>query len=281
METAFDLLVDPAAVAGALAGSRPSAPGARDGDLVVKVGDTPITFRGRVTPGEQDRDAGALSFHAAGTEVRGRGMVTAGGAVRLREAEHATAVAVQLEIEVSGRMAQQGVDAVETAVRSVLDELAAGLRRQAEEWHPRAAGADREVAEAGEAPGGVLEGTATADERVAYPWMTAAAAAASPTVPAFVLQPPIAAPPRVAPATAVWSPPPGAARPAAPPIPGRVTIVTDGPIQAAGIPVGDSLGAHARALHHRRPWLIPAGVLSILVLLLLLRRGWARGAGGR
>ena len=272
MDAAFDLLIDPGAVADALSGSRPVSPGAREGDLVIHVGGTAVTFRGRVTPGEQDREAGALSFHVAGAEVRGRGMVTAGGAVRLRQAEDATAVAVQLDVEVSGRMAQQGVDAVEAAVRTVLDELAGGLRRHAETRHPRADHAT--PAEEAEI------------DLVAYPWMTsaevavgdpaAAATAQGAAAPAFTLAPAAGSAPAPAPArtTPSWSlepastPAPRTART----VPGRVTVVTDGPLAAAGIPVGDGAMARARGLHHQRPWVAPALLMTAVVVVVLVGR---------
>jgi carbon monoxide dehydrogenase subunit G len=72
-----------------------------------------------------------------------------------------------------------------------------------------------------------------------------------------------------------WTPPPEpptvslAEEPA---IRGRVEVVTDGALDAAGIPVGDGVLPRAQALHRDRPWAIPAVLLTVIALMLLLRR---------
>jgi carbon monoxide dehydrogenase subunit G len=74
-----------------------------------------------------------------------------------------------------------------------------------------------------------------------------------------------------------WTPPPAVSLPAVslaeePAIRGRVEVVTDGALDAAGIPIGDGVVPRAQALHRDRPWAIPAVLLTVLALVLLLRR---------
>jgi carbon monoxide dehydrogenase subunit G len=56
------------------------------------------------------------------------------------------------------------------------------------------------------------------------------------------------------------------------PVPGRVVVVTDAPLDGSRLPVGDSAADRARTAAGERPWLAPAVVLAILALVLLLRR---------
>ena len=75
---------------------------------------------------------------------------------------------------------------------------------------------------------------------------------------------------------AEWTPP-AAAPPAVslgqePAIRGRVEVVTDGALDAAGIPIGDGVLPRAQALHRDRPWAIPAVLRTVIALVLLLRR---------
>jgi carbon monoxide dehydrogenase subunit G len=283
MDEAFDLLVDADAVASALPGARPAGPGASAGELDVN-GDSapPLTLRGHVSAGEHDRHAGSISFNAVGDEVDGEGKITASGAVRLRDAGGVTAVAIQIEVEASGRLGAEGPEAVEAIVRCLVDGLAAGLRERAggypapalsvavdtrAELEGRAAEIDREAAEA-----------------FGYEWMTAeeAAGAGDEAMPAYALVPGTiqaahAAETAAAPVPARIRPvSPRPPRPDAPPrrreVAGRVQVVTSGAIPVAGIPVGDGPAARLHAVHRSRPWLIPAVLLGLLALLLLVRR---------
>jgi carbon monoxide dehydrogenase subunit G len=263
IDEAFDLLVDPIAIAAALPGARPAARGGVEGELDVDAGFATVTVRGRVEPGARDRAAGALSFRVAANELDGGADLRAGGEVRLRDAAGMTAVAIELEVEAGGRLAAGGDNALEATMRRLVDGLATGLRaRAAGEVAPTAsddvdARAELEAEDA---------------EAVGYGWMVTAPAAAEAPAPAWTLVPDaVAAPPRPAPPP----PPPAMPGPAARAprrVPGRVEIVTAGPVPAAGIPVGDGPRARLHAVHRTRPWLMPAVLLGLIALVLLLRR---------
>ena len=267
VDEAFDLLVDPEAVAASLPGARPTEPGAAEGELDVDAGFATVTVRGHVQPDERDRQAGSLTFHALGEEVEGGAEVRAGGAVRLRDAGGITAVAIQLEVDAGGRLAAGGPSGVESTMRRIVDAFAAGLRAQV----------TGDAGEQVEEVDGDGELRGEADEAVGYGWMVGAADAASRATREEM------AVPVAATATATSTPPRDAASSASPAahtasprqprsVPGRVEIVTNGPVPVAGLPVGDSPAARIHALHRSRPWLIPAVLLGLIALALLLRR---------
>ncbi|HEY6379274.1 MAG TPA: hypothetical protein VI316_08845 [Candidatus Dormibacteraeota bacterium] len=56
------------------------------------------------------------------------------------------------------------------------------------------------------------------------------------------------------------------------PVPGRVVVVTDAPLDAASLAVGDRATDRVRTAAARRPWVAPAVLLALLALALLLRR---------
>lgn len=111
------------------------------------------------------------------------------------------------------------------------------------------------------------------------PWAAAAAAAAAappaptPSAPLMPPAPPVAhhlAPRVTVPATiSVSEPGPEPEHH----VPGVVRVVTDHPLDASTLPVGDTPMALVQAEIRRRPWLVPAGLLALVVLVLLLRRG--------
>ncbi len=88
--------------------------------------------------------------------------------------------------------------------------------------------------------------------------------------------------PPAPPAPLPTEPEPGRPRFGAPgsPVPGRVQVVTDGPLDGGTIPVGDGPVALVRAATRERPWIIPAAILGLLAVVVLLRRR-RRGAGAR
>ncbi|HXA27521.1 MAG TPA: SRPBCC domain-containing protein [Candidatus Angelobacter sp.] len=71
------------------------------GEVTIAVGEESMVFRGTLRVGEADREAGAITFEASG---RGAGEASARGilAVRLREAEGSTAVAMQADVDLDG-----------------------------------------------------------------------------------------------------------------------------------------------------------------------------------
>ena len=256
VDEAFALLVDPAVVAASLPGARPTTRGASDGELDLDVGFAMVTVRGRIEPGKRDREAGSISFRGEGIEVESDAEIRAGGSVRLTAADGATEVAVDLEIEGGGLLSAGGSSGVERTMGRLVDAFAAGIRER--RAAPVAVSEDPDAR-------AELEAGEDELEAVGYGWMVAAGddTEGSPPVPADAEIPSTPPPPE-----------PGEAQPRRPPrqVPGRIEVMTSGPVPASGIPIGDSPGARIRALHRSRPWVIPAVLLGVIALALLLRR---------
>jgi carbon monoxide dehydrogenase subunit G len=70
------------------------------GEVTIPMGDDTMVFRGTLRVGEADREAGAITFEVSG---RGAGNASARGtlAVRLRESDGSTAVAMQADLDVA------------------------------------------------------------------------------------------------------------------------------------------------------------------------------------
>lgn len=244
LDEAFALLVDPAAVAASLPGARPTTPGASAGELDLDVGFATVTLRGRIEPGKRDREARSISFRGEGIEVESESEVRAGGSLRLTEAGGVTEVAVDLEIEGGGLLAAGGSGGVERTMRRLIDTFAAGIRERG------------------------FEAAAVSElDAVGYGWMVAGGDDTEGAAPVPV-EAEVAAIPAQPPAAGEASP---LRRPSRQ-VPGRVEVMTSGPVPVAGIPIGDSPSARIHALHRSKPWVIPAALIGLIAVAVLLRR---------
>ncbi|MWA12480.1 SRPBCC domain-containing protein [Streptomyces sp. BA2] len=135
------VLSDPEQVAGAVPGLQRDADESASplsGRLKVRVGGHTITYRGaaRVAP----RGDGSFAIEGEGVEVRGGGSVKLSLTVRLDPASAEDGVAGDAGTRVifsgtgagEGRVAESSPQAVEGAVRRLLERFAEGLRRGAE-----------------------------------------------------------------------------------------------------------------------------------------------------
>ncbi|MFC8129749.1 SRPBCC domain-containing protein [Streptomyces sp. NPDC057302] len=127
------VLGDPEQVAGAVPGLQRDADESASplsGRLKVRVGGHTITYRGaaRVAP----RGDGSFAIEGEGVEVRGGGSVKLSLLVRLDSADDGTKVIFSGTGAGEGRVAESSPQAVEGAVRRLLDRFAEGLGRGAE-----------------------------------------------------------------------------------------------------------------------------------------------------
>lgn len=121
-------LADPARVARAIPGLQRDADAASpplSGRLKVRIGGHSITYRGTLRVAAHDD--GSFAIEGEGTEVRGPGGVSVSLTVRVTEAELGSSVAFSGTASADGRAAESSPQAVEGAVRRLLDRFAEGL----------------------------------------------------------------------------------------------------------------------------------------------------------
>ncbi|UQT57342.1 SRPBCC domain-containing protein [Streptomyces durmitorensis] len=135
------VLSDPEQVAGAVPGLQRDADESASplsGRLKVRVGGHTITYRGAARVAS--RGDGSFAIEGEGVEVRGGGSVKLSLVVRLDPAEdgEGTQVVFSGTGAGEGRVAESSPQAVEGAVRRLLERFAEGLGRGAEEPEPEA-----------------------------------------------------------------------------------------------------------------------------------------------
>jgi carbon monoxide dehydrogenase subunit G len=231
------------------------ADGNVEGTLELVVDGAPLRFKGQLSALDVDREAGAVTMTLNGRQGRSRQQSRCLVAVRLRSSDGSTRVSMQLDLEIPGRATRADAQPLREAVLGVVDELAAAVRARLE-----------------------TEPVGGGGPAVAPAPVTAPAADSAPT-PGPVQAGSVPTPAPAEPATAPGSPRPRYADPGSP-VPGRVVVVTDAPLDAASLPVGDSATDRVRTAAARRPWVAPA-VLLVLLALALLWRGRRRRRRGR
>jgi len=278
LEAVFDALTDPQVVVAALPGAKPR-PGTAADVRVVLDGRT-VTYRGTLSAIELDRDAGALAFQVEAKELRTKGAVAGPVVLRLRSAGESTTLSLRGELQASGRADKAGEPAVCAALTAVLGQLANGLTRhlvgaESTTARGREDGVDEPPPVAITVGGRMEETRRVADDVAAYPWLfqptgatpldpfAASTRRVAQTAPAARTPQPPRAAVGVEPAASVQPAPPREVR-------GVVRLVTDEPLRAADLPIGDGPLARLRALDRRRPWAIPAVLATVLTLILVL-----------
>ncbi|WP_249924269.1 SRPBCC domain-containing protein, partial [Streptomyces alboniger] len=126
------VLADPERVAGAVPGLQRAAEetaGPLSGRLKVRVGGHTITYRGAARA--ESHAAGAYAIEGEGAEVRGSGSVKLSLTVRLVPAVAGTTVVFGGTATADGRITESSPQAVESAVRRLLDRFAEGLAEAA------------------------------------------------------------------------------------------------------------------------------------------------------
>ncbi|MBW5423537.1 carbon monoxide dehydrogenase, partial [Streptomyces sp. BG9H] len=126
------VLADPERVAGAVPGLQRDAEetaGPLSGRLKVRVGGHTITYRGAARV--KGRAAGAYAIEGEGAEVRGSGSVRLSLTVRLVPAPAGTTVVFGGTAGADGRITESSPQAVESAVRRLLERFAEGLAEAA------------------------------------------------------------------------------------------------------------------------------------------------------
>ncbi|MGP3984055.1 SRPBCC domain-containing protein [Streptomyces sp. KR80] len=152
--TVRQALADPVRVARCIPGflGDGDASDALSGRMRVRIGNSTITYRGRLRITEQED--GDLAVEGEGTEARGSGSVKLALHVRLSAASDGSLLACTGTVRSEGRLADAGETAATTAGRRLLDrfatELAAGLESSpigtddaAQTWEPDAPVGDR------------------------------------------------------------------------------------------------------------------------------------------
>ncbi|WP_055698604.1 MULTISPECIES: SRPBCC domain-containing protein [Streptomyces] len=122
------VLADPERVAGAVPGLQRDAEetaGPLSGRLRVRVGGHTITYRGAATSAA--REDGTYAVEGEGAEVRGSGSVKLSLTVRLVPAAAGTTLVFAGSAAADGRIAESSPQAVESAVRKLLERFAEGL----------------------------------------------------------------------------------------------------------------------------------------------------------
>ncbi|MEV8633372.1 SRPBCC domain-containing protein [Streptosporangium sp. NPDC051023] len=132
VEQVWPVLLDAERVAPCLPGAALET--VRDDDLTgqmkVKVGPITLTYRGRATFEDVDKEARTLTINASGKESRGSGTASATVAARLRPegpGDSATRVTVETSFTVTGRPAQFGRGVMAEVGARLIERFAANL----------------------------------------------------------------------------------------------------------------------------------------------------------
>ena len=133
LERTWNTLVDVARVARALPGAtiEPDAEGgAWRGGMKVKLGPVTTEYMGTARVQDADEDGRVVSFRVEGREVRGQGSAAATITARLGHADGGTRVAVETDMQVTGRQAQLGRSLMEDVAGAILGEFAGRLEKE-------------------------------------------------------------------------------------------------------------------------------------------------------
>jgi carbon monoxide dehydrogenase subunit G len=127
------------------------------GRLRLPVGDSAVTFRGTVSVLESDQSARRIMLRSSGRELKGAGTLQATTVVILSDDGGATSVAVSSDVQLSGRPARLGSEALTRAGDALAsrfgDNLSAEVTGRA---RPAATGADRTPNDDGGTPDSAL-----------------------------------------------------------------------------------------------------------------------------
>ena len=93
------------------------------GTVKVKVGPAQAQYKGEVTFVERDDDAHVAVLRAEGRETRGQGKASATITARLTPDEGGTAVSIDTDLSIAGRVAQFGRSALVDVSTSLLDQF--------------------------------------------------------------------------------------------------------------------------------------------------------------
>ena len=129
----WDTLLDVPRVARALPGASidPRADGdAYRGTMKLKLGPVTTEYAGTARLQDADEDERVASFHVQAREARGQGSAAATITGRLTPAGEGTRVAVETDLQVSGRQAQLGRGMMEDVAAAVLAEFSSRLERE-------------------------------------------------------------------------------------------------------------------------------------------------------
>jgi carbon monoxide dehydrogenase subunit G len=133
LEQTWSALLDVPRVARALPGAR-LEPGNGDGSwrgtMKVKLGPVTTEYEGSARLQDVDDDERVASFYVQGREARGQGTAAATITNRLSAAGDATRVAVETDLQVTGRQAQLGRGLMQDVAGVVLAEFSARLERE-------------------------------------------------------------------------------------------------------------------------------------------------------
>jgi uncharacterized protein len=157
VERTWATLLDVPRVARALPGATidPEAEGgAYRGRMKVKLGPVVTEYTGTARVQDADEDDRVASFRVEGREARGQGSAAATITTRLAPAGAGTRVAVETDLQVTGRQAQLGRNLMEDVAGSMLGEFA--TRLEAELRGEPAAASAGDVLDVGSAARGAL-----------------------------------------------------------------------------------------------------------------------------
>jgi hypothetical protein len=125
-------LLDVARVARALPGAKIEAEpidGAYRGTMKVRLGPVSTEYSGLARLQDVDEDERVASYSVQGREARGQGTAEATITIRLRGEGQVTSLAVETELQVTGRQAQLGHGLMEEVAAGILREFAGRLEQ--------------------------------------------------------------------------------------------------------------------------------------------------------
>ena len=100
------------------------------GTVQVKVGPVAMEYRGVAHVSQQDEELRRVVLLATGRETRGQGAASATVVAHLREAENATRVTIETELDVTGRAAQFGRGMLADVSTKVLRQFVQRLEQE-------------------------------------------------------------------------------------------------------------------------------------------------------
>jgi uncharacterized protein len=128
----YALMLDPARVCTCIPGAQVTGrrdDGSYDASVTVKLGPVKMTYRGTIAIVESDPEARTATMLAKGSEERGQG--TAQATLRMAVAEHeAGGSHVDVDMLVTGRVAQMGRGVMEDVARRMIAQMAENMEAQ-------------------------------------------------------------------------------------------------------------------------------------------------------
>ena len=133
IDKVWDLLTDPSRVVGSVPGA--SLTGQIDDDnyegaVTLKFGPIKASYNGKITFEERSRDGYRMVMKGAGTDTKGKGGADMTMTGQLSESDEGTKVDINMDVSVTGMLAQFGSRLITDVSNTVFDQFIGNFKKQ-------------------------------------------------------------------------------------------------------------------------------------------------------